>query len=65
MKKKCKILKIEDEEYAEGMVLIDVADLNGVEHLTIGCPKCKTTIAVPLSTLKLFLVITRKQQGVV
>jgi len=65
LKKKCKICKIEDEEYENANVPMGNEEINGIEHITIGCPKCKTSIAIPIATIRLFLIVKHKQQGVV
>jgi hypothetical protein len=65
LKKKCKVLKITEEEYENASISIDNREINGIQHITFGCPKCNTIIAVPVETLKLFLIIKRKQAGLV
>lgn len=65
MKKKCKICKVEGEEYENANVPIGNEEIDGIEHITIDCPKCKTHIAIPIATIRVFLIVKRKQAGVV
>jgi hypothetical protein len=65
LRKKCKVLTIESDEVERASIPIGTTEVENVEYISLGCPKCNTTFLVPVTAIRMLLISKRKQAGLV
>jgi len=63
--KKITVLKKEAQQYENCSIGMGLEIIDGIQHLRLNCPKCKTEFAIPVDSIKIFIMVQKKQDGVV